>query len=58
MAGLEATARSGDAVGGAGGVIALDARGNAALPFNTLGMYRGVLRSDGTVLVCIYNDEP
>jgi len=46
------------AVGGAGGVIALDAHGNAALPFNTPGMYRGVLRSDGTVLVCIYDDEP
>lgn len=33
--------------GGTGGAIALDARGNIAMPFNTSGMYRGYLRSGG-----------
>lgn len=33
--------------GGQGGVIAVDARGNVAMPFNTEGMYRGVIRADG-----------
>ena len=27
--------------GGTGGVVALDAKGNIAMPFNTPGMYRG-----------------
>lgn len=34
-------------VGGRGGVIALDAKGNVAMPFNSEGMYRGVIRADG-----------
>ena len=43
---------------GDGGVIALDAEGNAALPFNTSGMYRGVLFGDGrTFVTAIYADE-
>lgn len=33
--------------GGRGGVIALDAKGNVAMPFNSEGMYRGVIRPDG-----------
>jgi L-asparaginase / beta-aspartyl-peptidase len=33
--------------GGRGGVIAVDAKGNVAMPFNTEGMYRGVIRADG-----------
>ena len=33
--------------GGRGGVIAVDAQGNVAMPFNTEGMYRGVIRADG-----------
>lgn len=41
-------------LGGEGGVIAVDARGNVALPFNSGGMYRGVLREDGTVEVAIW----
>ena len=36
------------ALGGDGGVIAIDADGNLALPFNTSGMYRGWIRRDGT----------
>ena len=33
--------------GGRGGVIAVDAKGNVAMPFNSDGMYRGVIRADG-----------
>lgn len=33
--------------GGRGGVIAVDAKGNVAMPFNSEGMYRGVIRADG-----------
>lgn len=32
------------AIGGTGGLIAVDARGNVCLPFNTEGMYRGLAR--------------
>lgn len=41
---------------GDGGVIALDADGNVAMPFNTAGMYRGYITADGTVTVEIYGD--
>jgi L-asparaginase / beta-aspartyl-peptidase len=44
-------------LGGDGGVIALDARGNLAMPFNTEGMYRGYVTSDGEVVTKIYGDE-
>jgi len=32
------------AIGGTGGVIAVDRQGNVCLPFNTEGMYRGLAR--------------
>lgn len=35
-------------LGGDGGIIALDARGNMALTFNTSGMYRAWIRPDGS----------
>lgn len=41
-------------VGGEGGLIALDAHGNAALPYNTPGMYRGVIRASGEIRVSIF----
>jgi beta-aspartyl-peptidase (threonine type) len=41
-------------LGGNGGVIVLDARGNAALPFNSGGMYRGTIDADGKVSIAIY----
>ncbi|MFK5982200.1 MAG: isoaspartyl peptidase/L-asparaginase [Flavobacteriaceae bacterium] len=41
-------------IGGDGGLIAVDAQGNIAMPFNTEGMYRGVKTSDGEDLVSIY----
>jgi beta-aspartyl-peptidase (threonine type) len=40
-----------------GGLIALDAKGNVAMPFNTKGMYRGVIYEDGRVEIKIYADE-
>lgn len=42
--------------GGTGGVIAVDSKGNVAMPFNTEGMYRGFIREDGTMEVHIYRD--
>ena len=41
-------------VGGEGGLIALDAHGNAALAFNTPGMYRGVITAAGEISVGIF----
>ena len=40
--------------GGVGGVIVLDREGNLAMPFNTEGMYRGYVTSDGAIHVMIY----
>ncbi|MGH8617440.1 MAG: isoaspartyl peptidase/L-asparaginase family protein [Burkholderiales bacterium] len=45
-------------LGGTGGLIAIDRRGNIAMPFSTPGMYRGHLRADGEPVVMIYQDEP
>ncbi|HUS00455.1 MAG TPA: isoaspartyl peptidase/L-asparaginase [Chitinophagaceae bacterium] len=42
---------------GEGGLIGMDAEGNAALVFNSAGMYRGLKSSDGTGLVAIYKDD-
>ncbi|CAN5415774.1 isoaspartyl peptidase/L-asparaginase [soil metagenome] len=41
-------------LGGTGGLIALDGKGNFAMPFNTSGMYRGWVGADGKVNVEIY----
>lgn len=45
-------------IGGEGGVIALDAAGNVAMPFNSEGMYRGWIGPDGVPHVAIYKEEP
>jgi L-asparaginase / beta-aspartyl-peptidase len=42
------------ALGGTGGLIAIDREGNIALPFNTAGMYRGYVGVDGSGAVAIY----
>ena len=42
--------------GGTGGVVALDANGNVAMPFNTAGMYRGYIKKKGEAKVLIYQD--
>jgi len=45
------------AAGGTGGIVALDATGTAAMPFNTEGMYRGFVTRSGRVVTMIYGDE-
>lgn len=42
------------ALGGDGGLIALDKDGNVSMPFNTAGMYRGTISKDGKIEVFIY----
>ncbi len=44
-------------LGGKGGIIAVDAKGNITLPFNTNGMYRGALREGEAAFVSIYRDD-
>ena len=43
--------------GGEGGVIAVDKNGNIALPFNSEGMYRASIDTEGKVFIGIYKDE-
>ena len=62
--GKQPVAKAADAVvmdvvpklGGDGGVIALDAKGNFATPFNTDGMYRGWVDREGKVHVALLKD--
>jgi len=44
-------------MGGDGGAIVLTADGRAATPFNTQGMYRGWIGSDGVPHIAIFADE-
>lgn len=41
-------------IGGEGGLIAVDALGNVALPFNSEGMYRGFITANGKMVIEIY----
>lgn len=41
-------------MGGEGGLIAVDASGNIALPFNSEGMYRGYIESNGEMRIEIF----
>ena len=41
-------------IGGDGGLIAVDAKGNIAMPFNTEGMYRASKNSGGKEDISIY----
>jgi beta-aspartyl-peptidase (threonine type) len=43
-------------MGGKGGLIALDSKGNVAMPFNTAGMYRGYITESGKIVVKIYTE--
>ena len=45
------------ALGGSGGLVAVDKDGNVALPFNSEGMYRGYARVGGEVDVAIYRES-
>jgi beta-aspartyl-peptidase (threonine type) len=42
------------AIGGEGGLIAVDAFGNVTLPFNSEGMYRGFVTAEEKLTVAIY----
>lgn len=44
------------AMGGDGGLIAVDKNGNIAMPFNTKGMYRGYIKSTGETDIAIYGN--
>ncbi|MFM2137712.1 MAG: hypothetical protein RJA57_19 [Bacteroidota bacterium] len=44
------------ALGGDGGLIAVDKTGNIAMPFCTEGMYRGYIRHDGRSDILIYRE--
>lgn len=44
-------------MGGDGGVIAIDKFGNIAISFNSEGMYRAYINSEGKPVVEIYGDE-
>jgi beta-aspartyl-peptidase (threonine type) len=41
-------------LGGTGGVIAIDAKGNVAMEFNTSGMFRGFIKSTGEKEIAIF----
>lgn len=43
-------------IGGEGGFIAVDSAGNVVLPFNSEGMYRGFVTSDGKINIEIYGE--
>ena len=45
-----------EAVGGTGGLIAVDRAGRVALPFNTRGMYRGAVGADGMARTGLYRE--
>ena len=44
------------ALGGDGGIIAIDKNGNVSLEFNTAGMYRAHMNADGDLKIGIYNE--
>ena len=56
QAGDEVIQKKLKAVGGEGGVIIIDAKGNFAMPFNSEGMYRGWIGADGVPHTAIYKD--
>ena len=43
-------------IGGEGGIIAVDSTGRFTMTFNTTGMYRGVITSDGLMEVKIFGE--
>jgi beta-aspartyl-peptidase (threonine type) len=44
------------AMGGDGGLIAVDKAGNISMPFNTEGMYRGSVDREGNIVIKIYKE--
>ena len=44
-------------MGGIGGIIAVDNKGNIAMPFNSQGMFRGYIQSGGKMKVAMFGNE-
>lgn len=44
-------------LGGTGGIIAMDNQGNVAMEFNTAGMYRAQMNSEGVLDIKIYSND-
>lgn len=44
------------ALGGDGGIIAIDNEGNVAMEFNTAGMYRATMNKNGKLEIAMYKD--
>src|SRR5690606_37123860 len=44
-------------LGGEGGIIAIDAKGNIAMEFNSAGMYRAAMNRDGELTLGIYSEN-
>lgn len=45
------------ALGGDGGIVAIDKNGNVAMEFNTAGMYRASMNAEGELIIGIYQDN-
>lgn len=45
------------ALGGDGGIVAIDNAGNVAMEFNTAGMYRAHMNAAGELVIAIYKDN-
>ncbi|MGB3344066.1 MAG: isoaspartyl peptidase/L-asparaginase [Aequorivita sp.] len=45
------------ALGGDGGIVAIDKDGNVAMEFNTAGMYRASMNSEGELVIGIYKED-
>ena len=45
------------ALGGDGGIVAIDKDGNVAMEFNTAGMYRATMNSKGELTIKMYKEE-
>ncbi len=45
------------ALGGDGGIVAIDKNGNIAMEFNTPGMFRAHMNAEGELIIKIYKDE-
>ena len=43
--------------GGDGGVIIMDPNGDIAMPFNTKGMYRASIDTEGNLFIGVYGDD-
>jgi len=45
------------ALGGDGGIVGIDNKGNVVMEFNTAGMYRAHMNAEGELFIGIYKDE-